>query len=81
MIFEEKRHIPEQMVTYWNRLRGTRKWPAAQNVRAVDAPEIWDDLFIVRIRVEEGAPKFDYIFQGKNILAASATGYSRCGKG
>lgn len=64
-----QRRITEQMLYYWNRLRGERRWPAVGDIKAVVMPDVWEDVFIIKVNKAPESEKLSctYAYQGKNV--------------
>jgi hypothetical protein len=64
-----ERRLTEQLVLYWNTLRGHRKYPAVQDIKPEDIQDVWPDCFLVGLRETTEHPEHTYAYIGDNITA------------
>jgi len=63
-----EQRITDELKSYWERLRGSKPFPAEDQINSVDIEEIWQNCFLVHL---EGN-KFVYDFLGDSIIEAYA---------
>jgi len=64
------RRVHEQVLRYWQDLKGGRRFPAKQEIEPQAITEAWDWCFITHMRRGGVARGFDYDYIGHSLVAA-----------
>jgi len=59
--------INEQVVQYWESLKGERALPLEEEVNPQALSEVWDSCFLVQVL---GGDRFSYSYLGSNLIEA-----------
>ncbi len=57
---KDQRRLTWRLLTYWERLRGERDFPALSDVKSEDIPHIWPYCFVLDVKNFREFPYFHY---------------------
>lgn len=63
----QERRLTEQLLLYWNSVRGERKFPPISDIHPADLGDIWQDCFVVEIKGSSDNPEFSHTYYGSRI--------------
>lgn len=74
----EERRITQQLLSYWEELKGERSMPEEAEMDSDDIEDIWDECFLMKVRVVNG--EINLSFEHVGELFVEAYGYDLTGK-
>lgn len=67
---ERPRRLTDQIMQYWNELRGDRDLPYEGDLRSDDLQDVWENCFLLQTVDIEKGHHYNYTYLGKNIEQA-----------
>lgn len=69
MVGAGERRLTLQMLSYWERLRGTRPMPTESDINPEELSELWDDCFLIH-ESNMNQSDYNFVYLGNNIRKA-----------
>ena len=62
-----ERRVTLRMLSYWERLRGSRAMPTEEDIDPYDLHDLWDCCFLLHVK-DMDKPDYNYTYLGDEIL-------------
>jgi hypothetical protein len=66
----DERRFPNNLRVYWNKKRGSRSFPAEQDIDPDDLGLSWEYCFLVQVRDILNVQDYNYTYLGEGIIRA-----------
>lgn len=72
-----ERRLTLQLLSYWERLRGSRSIPRESDINPDELNELWDDCFLIHAS-DLKQDDYNFVYLGDNIRMSMSGGTSEC---
>lgn len=69
-----ERRITLRLLSYWEKLRGTRIMPTEEDIDPDDLQDLWDHCFLIHV-ADLNKPDYNYTYLGEAIAQAYTGGF------